>query len=68
MFVNISTGDVYCTDIDRKMDSRRHGSSAVLADLEKMEKILIDEFNPFSIFSGKGLVGNKRTINRASRP
>ena len=38
MFVNISTGDVYCTGIDRKMDSRRHGSSAVLADLEKMAK------------------------------
>ena len=64
MFVNISTGDVYCTDIDRKMDSRRHDSSAAL----KWEKILIDEFNPFSIFSGKGLVGNKRTINPASPP
>ena len=38
MFVNISTGDVYCTDIVRKMDSRTHGSSAVLADLEKMAK------------------------------
>jgi len=36
MFANIAAIDVNCTDIDRKKDSKRHGGSAVLVDLEKM--------------------------------
>ena len=43
MFVNITAIDHdvnHSTDIDSKRDSKRHGGSAVLVDLEKM----IEEF------------------------
>ena len=40
MFANITAIDVNCTDIDRKRDSKSHGGSAVLVDLEK----IIEEF------------------------
>ena len=36
---NITAIDVNCTDIDRKRDSKRHGGSAVLVDLENDGRI-----------------------------